>query len=317
MLAQGISGTIRWTIDRDGVLCFIPVNGKEGTFADSDDNVNLNIHDGGYAWNQYYQHIERIKSKGIIHLAKDSSFMFYGCSFLKNINALKNWDTQDVKDVSNMFSDCTSLTNVDGLKNWNTQNVKWTSCMFYDCNSLSNINGLKNWNTENVTFMGYMFHCCFGLTNLDGLKNWNTQKVTDMMSMFFGCSHLTNIDALKDWNTENVTDMSRMFYSCCSLTDISVLKNWNIQNVTDMVDMFYECFSLATVEFSETNKKFISELPADKIPALSLKWHKVDSTQEYTPDEIVKNWNSSFKGVWSREKISKLQRMKEKLQLSC
>lgn len=37
MLAKNISGTIKWTLDDDGTLFFTPVDGKEGTFAESAD----------------------------------------------------------------------------------------------------------------------------------------------------------------------------------------------------------------------------------------------------------------------------------------
>ena len=68
MLAQGISGTIKWTLEDDGTLYFVPVNGKEGTFADTEDCAS--------EWSEYNNVVKRIKSHGIIHLAKNSSYMF-------------------------------------------------------------------------------------------------------------------------------------------------------------------------------------------------------------------------------------------------
>lgn len=35
MSIQGISGTVKWKLDDEGTLFFEPVNGKEGTFADT------------------------------------------------------------------------------------------------------------------------------------------------------------------------------------------------------------------------------------------------------------------------------------------
>ena len=37
MLAHGISGTVKWMLDKKGILFFEPVNGDEGTFADAED----------------------------------------------------------------------------------------------------------------------------------------------------------------------------------------------------------------------------------------------------------------------------------------
>ena len=168
ILRQGVSGTIKWTIDDKGVLFFEPVSGDEGTFADSQ-WVGLGDPDNGYEWSEERAGVTQIKSRGKINLAKNSSYMFETFSSLKNI---------------------------------------------------------------------------------DALKNWNTKKVTDMSEMFSGCS------------------------------------------------------SLITVELSNTNKNIVSELPTEETSTLSSKWHKVGTTQEYTPDELIRAWRSSFEGTWSREKIS-------------
>lgn len=198
MIDQGISGTIEWTLEDDGILYFTPVFGNDGTFALSDGHGGWHVeHNSGYDWNKYYQNIKRIKSDGIIHLAKDSSYMFAGCSY---------------------------LTDLEGLKNFDTKNVKYMSCMFKGCSSL---------------------------------------------------------------------------------VDMVVLKNFNTQNVLDMDNMFDGCSSLTTIGFSDNNKNIIDEIPYEETSALSRKWHKIGTTQEYSCFELAKNWNSSFEGVWSREQISK------------
>ena len=66
---------------------------------------------------------------------KNTNFMFYGCSSLKEIN----------------------------LSNFNTNKVTNMSCMFEGCSSLKEIN-LSNFNTNNVTYMGSMFIGCEKLT---------------------------------------------------------------------------------------------------------------------------------------------------------
>ena len=63
-------------------------------------------------------------------------FMFYGCSFLKELN----------------------------LSNFNTNNVNNMKGMFWGCSALKLLN-LNNFNTNNVTDMSYMFGGC-----LDELK---------------------------------------------------------------------------------------------------------------------------------------------------
>ena len=60
--------------------------------------------------------------------------------------------------MSFMFNGCSSLKEIN-LSNFNTHNVTDISCMFYECSSLKEIN-LSNFNTNNVTDMQYMFDGC-------------------------------------------------------------------------------------------------------------------------------------------------------------
>ena len=48
--------------------------------------------------------------------------MFSGCSNLKIIKNIENWQLQNIKDVRYMFSGCTKL-DVD-LSNWDLTNIK-------------------------------------------------------------------------------------------------------------------------------------------------------------------------------------------------
>ena len=104
MLVSGISGTIKWTLEDDGTLYFVPVDGKEGTFADTQR--------GSREWEPYNKSIKQIKSHGLIHLAKDSSFMFHGCSLLESLD-LSNFDTSNVTNIDYMFTDCFSLKDLN------------------------------------------------------------------------------------------------------------------------------------------------------------------------------------------------------------
>ena len=275
MLAQGISGTIKWTLENDGTLYFVPVDGKEGTFAESAGDYFNGRSWYGYRWNKFGKYIKEIKSAGRINLAKDSSYMFY---------------------------DCVALSNLEGLKNWNTQNVTRMSFMFAHCSSLTNINSLKNWDTSNVTHMNSMFYDCVALSNLEGLKNWNTQNVTRMSFMFAHCSSLTNINSLKNWDTSNVTHMNSMFYGCSSLSNCEGLKDWNTHNIEYPYFMFFDCISLTTVGVSNANKYILHYLPTNETDTLSYKYYKVGTTDYCDPYEFSYNWNSSFEGIWSREK---------------
>ena len=273
MIAQGVSGTVTWTLDDEGTLCFIPVDGKEGTFADSIGYIGCELeHYNGYDWNQHYKKIKRIKSHGLIHLAENSSCMFFGCSYLTDIDLnsfdtsktttmigmfencsslrnlnLCNFDTSHVTNMAEMFSGCCSLRNLD-ITSFNTSKVLTMYGMFEGCSSLENLD-LNNFDTRQVTSLYGMFAYCSLLQNLD-LSSFDTSNVNTMSYMFYGCSSLKSIDSFKDWNTKNVTNMSWMFYKCVSLKDIETLKNWNIQRIRDMSFMFYSCSSLKDFDLS-------------------------------------------------------------------
>ena len=104
-------------------------------------------------------------------------------------------------------------------------------------------------------------------------------------------------------NIKLANSMSSMFYGCSSLANIDALKNWNTNNVTSMSYMFYGCSSLMTVGLSNTNKDIIFQLPTNETSTLSSEYHKVGTTKKYTLSELQQNWNSSFEGIWSREKL--------------
>ena len=185
MLAQGTSGTIKWTLDEEGTLFFEPVNGEEGTFAESTSNYHGNWQ--GYEWNKFGKHIKEIKSIGNVNLAKNSSYMFYNTA-LSNLDELKDWNTQNVTHMDHMFQGCISLISLNGLKNWDTSSVRYMHYMFYGCSSLTNCEGLKDWNTQNVTDMSYMFFDCTSLATI-GVSNANKDilyylpdKETDTLS---------------------------------------------------------------------------------------------------------------------------------------
>ena len=59
------------------------------------------------------------------------SYMFYGCSSLKELN-LSNFNTNNVTDMESMFSRCSSLKELN-LSNFNTNNVTVMKSMFFGC----------------------------------------------------------------------------------------------------------------------------------------------------------------------------------------
>ena len=171
----------------------------------------------------------------------DMSYMFYGCSRLKEIT-LSNFNTEKVTKMEGMFYSCSGLKELN-LSNFNTEKVKDMSYLFSGCSGLKELN-LSNFNTEKVTDMTGMFKGCSALTNLD-LKNFKTEKVTYMSDMFSGCSALTSLD-LKSFKTEKVERMWNMFVGCASLKTID-LSNFKTEKMEYMTEMFSGCSALTTI----------------------------------------------------------------------
>lgn len=152
----------------------------------------------------------------------DFSYMFYGCSSLKNIDDLKNLDIKKVKNLSHMFYDCSSLSNIQSLKKWDVSNCKDFSYMFYGCSSLTDIEPIQNWNVSNCVNLEYMFNGCSSLSNLKPLKNWDISNVNNFERMFFECKSLENIKYLHNWNILKGYNILNKFYECSSLKKESI-----------------------------------------------------------------------------------------------
>ena len=62
--------------------------------------------------------------------------LFSGCSSLKELPDISNWNTNNVTNMCDLFSFCSSLKELPNISNWNTNNVRYMSSIFYRCVSL-------------------------------------------------------------------------------------------------------------------------------------------------------------------------------------
>ena len=51
---------------------------------------------------------------------KDMSYMFSGCTSLKSLPDISNWNIDNVTNLSDMFSNCESLQSLPDISIWNT-----------------------------------------------------------------------------------------------------------------------------------------------------------------------------------------------------
>ena len=102
--------------------------------------------------------------------------------------------------LDEMFKGCTNLKTINNINQWDTSNVTTMSAMFHSCSNLYSLD-LSNFNTSNVTTMWGMFHSCTSLEILDlsGFDISDSTNVDDMLSncnnlhelTLYGCSNIT------------------------------------------------------------------------------------------------------------------------------
>ena len=178
---------------------------------------------------------------------QDMSYMFRGCSKLRDLN-VTGWNTSQVQDMTAMFDSCSELQNLD-VSSWNTSQVQNMSYMFLVCSQLKELD-VTGWKTSQVQDMSYMFTYCSKLQDLD-LSSWNTSHVQDMSRMFASCEQLKVLD-VSGWDTSNVHDMAAMFDSCSELKSLN-LTGWDTSSVQYTTNMFYNCTQLKALDLSDWN----------------------------------------------------------------
>lgn len=250
-IANGTSGTCKWSIDSNGKLVVEPSTGTSGTLGLWYTYVQ-GMEDGA-PWYQYHDQITSAEVKAGVRATTCEAF-FQNCSKLTTVD-LSGLNTSGVYTMMSMFADCSSLTELD-LSNFSTTSVTSVQNMFSECTSLKRLD-ISNFDTQNVTNFGGMFDSCLSLESID-LSNFNTSKATSMMWMFNNCSSLTSLD-VSGFDTQNVTSMNYMFNYCSSLHRLDISK-FVTDNVTKMNNMFSGCSGLAYLNVSNFNTEKVTDM---------------------------------------------------------
>ena len=231
----------------DGTLTFY------NSFKDAlgENEYELNSGANPPRWKKHNKEITKVVFETSFASAKPKSCYqwFYGCQNLKQIEGIKNLNTEMVTNMAYMFCQCTKLSSLD-VSGFNTEKVRDMTGMFHNCQNLTLLDVTK-FNTANVKSMEKMFYCCQNFTSLD-VTNFNTANVTNMKGMFGKCDALLSLD-VTNFNTKNVTNMKEMFQNCIALKTIYVGDKFVTDKVTDGSDMFLGCTKLkgATTEYSK------------------------------------------------------------------
>lgn len=126
----------------------------------------------------------------------------------------EDWTPELNYDSSYMLFGCTALKDISGVAEWDATNVTNMSYMFAASYGLTDLEALESWKVDNVTNMESMFMYGYGLTDLKGLTRWKVGNVTNMRGMFGVCSSLADASPIMNWNVINVTEFGYMFGEC-------------------------------------------------------------------------------------------------------
>ena len=151
--------------------------------------------------------------------AKDLSYMFCGCSKVKNFDFLKKWDVAKCENFEGLFVGC-SFFDINFLSSWNLIQATNLKGMFCGCRQLKNINGCKNWNVGKVQNFSGIFDCCLSLIDANALQNWNMSNATTIKCLFSDCVNLENMNSLFKWKLNNKVDKYRLTLRCDKLKNI-------------------------------------------------------------------------------------------------
>ena len=130
------SGAIPRVKYADGTLTFFLAS-KE-TLGENEYELNRGAKTPG--WANHSKEITKVVFDTSFANAKPTSCCrwFFGCDKLKQIEGIKNLNTENVKDMSNMFYGCSGLISLD-VTNFNTANVTNMLAMFSSCTLLSRL----------------------------------------------------------------------------------------------------------------------------------------------------------------------------------
>ena len=175
--------------------------------------------------------------------------MFNGCSSLKYIPDISNWNTDNLFTIHSMFYNCKKIISLPDISKWKFRKNFYLEFrrLFFGCSSLRSIPDISNWNTEMTDSFSGVFSGCSSLNSLPDISKWKTRLIYDLSSMFENCSSLLSLPDLSKWNTRLVKDMNKMFLGCSSLISLPDLSQWNTERLEDITGLFCGCSSLLSL----------------------------------------------------------------------
>lgn len=192
VLDQGIDGTCKWDVVKDGEDVVLTVHAGQ-----LDYGLSMKLHDS-------YEITKIVIDPGVI-APKNSMNLFSNFRNVKEFVGLSNLDTSQVINMNQMFWSC-GAKELD-LSGWDTSNVTDMGAMFAACDRLEKIN-VKSFDTKNVKNMNVMFFTCKKLRKLD-ISNFETPNLEDS-SMMFGEDSIDYLD-MRNFSNLNLKEGNKGF----------------------------------------------------------------------------------------------------------
>ena len=193
----------------------------------------------------------------------DTSYMFYYCKNLKDININFSSNPNSLKNLNNMFSGCSNLENVSFGNLFTAPKAENVSFMFNDCPKIQNFdfsiftpsapNNTKLFNLQR------MFQNCTNLKSViipEDVSFFTNAKTTFNTSyMFSGCSNLERFVYKKDFPLKDSSAF--MFQNCTNLEYVEIANPWQNGSETQNCswnNMFDGCSNLKTIKIATGNR---------------------------------------------------------------
>lgn len=173
----------------------------------------------------------------------EAQLMFYGCSSLKYVENIENWNTSNLQKTNQMFQSV-MFDKLD-LSNWDVSNLTSADNMFQN----SNIGEISlNWENVNDTIsIIQMFSGCGSLKKLDMSGfNYNGSSL-NLNGAFSYCRNLEEL--MLPEKRINISVLTNTFINCNSLVSLD-LSNFDTSNVSYYISTFSGCTSLETLDLS-------------------------------------------------------------------
>ena len=167
----------------------------------------------------------------------DASYMFSHLNLLRTIDWGGFCIDETTVNTSYMFYCCFELEELNGIADWDTSNVTNMTSMFQACYKLETLD-INNWDTSKVTEMIRMFGWCHALTSLD-ISRWDVSSVVAMQELFVQCTYLVSLN-LANWDISGVERLEKMFRDCFALKKLD-MSGWVLNGSLDYFEMFLYC----------------------------------------------------------------------------